>query len=74
MRKMCAITVFKSFQGHVVGPPTQSTGTVLDQLFVVRPVDFALLATFRSHVSFFKFCLIYFFYICCYLHFDTYIP
>ena len=33
MRKMYAITAYKSFQGHVVGPPTQSTGTILDQLF-----------------------------------------
>ena len=57
MMRMYAITVFKSFQGHVVGPPTQSTGTILDQLFVVRPVDFARLATFRSPCFFLRILL-----------------
>ena len=57
MMRMYAITVFKSFQGHVVGPPTQSTVTILDQLFVVRPVDFARLATFRSPCFFLRILL-----------------
>ena len=57
MRKIKTITVCKSFQGHVVGPPTQSTGIVLDQLFVVRPVDFARLATFPSPCFFLRILL-----------------
>ena len=80
MMRMYAITVFKSFQGHVVGPPTQSTGTILDQLFVVRPVDFARLACDVPLTMFLSSnsarFIYFFFYICCYLHFDfdTYIP
>ena len=78
--RMYAITVFKSFQGHVVGPPTQSTGTILLYLISCSLLGLWILLVLRRsarHLSFFEFCSIYFFfYICCYIHFDfdTYIP